>query len=272
MSGPVYPEIKVKKKLRNGEIVNGISCNSGSPAMVEIAGYTGLDYVVIETEISPINMEGETSVHLARAAELGGLTAIMRVRANDPSLISKALSIGYQGIFVVHVNSKEEALSVVKAAKYPPMGTRSSGPGRHLGRHRYAVRMKEYVDYWNRESIVMFIVESKEGVENLEEIVTVPGIDIMGIGQGDLSTDLGDPGAPRFGNSYCVKAVEKLLSLCTPRGIAVRDFFSDLDEAKKWYDKGIRVFEWGFDLRIFQSAVKDIVGKADTLRNWAKKK
>ena len=78
--------------------------------------------------------------------------------------------------------------------------------------------------------------------------------------------------SPRFTNTKCIEAVEKLLALCKPRGIAVRDIFNDLDTAKKWYEKGVRVFEWGSDESIFQAAVKDIGYKTETLKKLRKKK
>lgn len=253
----------MKRKLRNGEAVNGIICNSGSPALVEVLGYAGFDYVAIDTEHTPITLD-ERAAHLIKAAELGGMTALMRVSTSDPAFIHKSLDMGAQGIFVALVNTKADAKRVVDAVKYPPMGTRAFGPGRHLGRHRYGIDRKTYVDYWNQESIVMFLVESREGVDNLEDIVTVPGIDVMGIGQGDLAVDLGAP-APRFGNPDCVKAVEKLLALCKPRGIQVRDIFGDMEMAMKWYAKGIRVFEWGFDVELFQGAAKRIISNTQSL-------
>jgi len=258
----------MKRKLRNGETVMGIICNSGSPTLVEVLGYVGFDYVVIDTEHTPITLD-EKAAHLIRAAEIGGLTPLIRVSTEDPTFIHKSLDMGAQGIFVALVNTREDARKIVEAVKYPPMGRRAFGPGRHLGRHRYGMDRKTYVDYWNRESMVMFLVETTEGVDNLDEIVTVPGIDVMGIGQGDLAVDLGAP-APRFGNPDCVKAVEKLLELCKPRGIFVRDIFNDIDTARKWYAKGIRVFEWGFDVEVFQTAAKRIISTAESLRKPAK--
>lgn len=257
MSSPVYPENRMKKKLRNNEFVMGMMAYAGNPSLIEIIGYSGFDYIVIETEHNPITLD-DKAMHLIRAAELAGMTPLMRVSAQDPGQIHKALDMGCQGIFVVHVNSKEDAKKVVEAVKYPPIGTRASGEGRYLGRYRYALDRKTYSDYWNNESIVMFLVESKIGVDNLEEIVTVPGIDVIGIGQGDLSLDLGN-WTGRFKNNECVKAVEKLLSLCKPRGIAVRDIFSDIDTAKKWSDKGVRVLEWGSDLGNFENKIKEIM-------------
>jgi len=259
MNGSVYPENKMKQKLHSGETIHGLTTNSGSPTLVEIIGYAGFDYIVIETEHAPITLD-EKAVHLIRAAELAGITPLMRVRANEPSLIHKALDLGCQGAFVVHVESKEDAKKVVNAVKYPPLGTRASGPGRYLGHHRYALDQQTYPEYWNRESIVMFLIESKRGINNLEEIVSVPGIDVIGIGQGDLSLDLGD-WLPRWKNPYCVKAVERLLKLCVPRGIAVRDIFSDFDTASKWQKKGVQVFEWESDTENFQRTMKTMMNQ-----------
>lgn len=265
MSQSVYPENKMKRKLRNGEIIMGMSTITGNTALVESMGYAGFDYLVIESEHSP-NVLDERTLHIIRAAELGGLTPLMRVRDNDPSLIHKALDLGCQGIFCVHVESKNDAERLVDAVKYPPLGSRSAGPGRYLGKHRYAINTKNYPDYWNKNSIVMFLIESKKGVDNLEEIVTVPGIDVIGIGQGDLSLDLRN-WVGRFQHPDCVKAVEKLLRLSEPKGIAVRDIFSDLETAQKWHKKGVSVFEWGNDLNNFLVRAKEIISFASKIKS-----
>ena len=163
------------------------------------------------------------------------------------------------------MESKNDAERIVDAVKYPPLGSRAAGPGRFLGDHRYA-KKKNYPDYWNKNSIVMFLIESKKGVDNIEEIVTVPGIDVIGIGQGDLSLEQGN-WIGRFQHPDCVKAVEKLLMACKPKGIAVRDVFGDLETAQKWHKKGVSVFEWGNDLGNFLFRAKEIISFAPKIKS-----
>lgn len=231
-------------------------------------GFIGVDYVMIDTEHTPICAEGIGS-DLVRAADLGGLTTIMRVKENDPTVIATAFDIGCQGVFVSHIDSAEEAKRVVDAVKFPPLGERSLGPNRHrnLMENKYGMDRKQYIDYWNRESIVMILIENKKGVDNMNDILSVPGIDVVGIGQSDLSAELGAP-AGRFKNPDVVKIVERLIAQARARGIAIREQFGggDTESAIKWYNNGIRVIEWGSDVGVFQNAAKKIAKDAQILR------
>ena len=115
----------------------------------------------------------------------------VRVNWNDPAAIMRALDLGAYGIIVPLVNNAEEAAQAVAACRYPPHGIRSSGPVRamHYGGG-------DYFSYANDEIIVMAMVETKEGLENLDEICATPGLDAVYIGPADLSFALGLPPRP----------------------------------------------------------------------------
>lgn len=185
---------KVKQKLMRGELSLGANLNYFSPALVEFAGALGFEWMFIDCEHGWMS-ESEVE-NMVRAAEAFGIVPIMRVPTNSAHIILRFLDLGVMGIVVPHICTKEQAEAAVKAAKYWPMGHRGSnyGTGRN---NQYGVTMKDVRDYYeesNRETMVIALIEDEEGVENIEEIVSVPGLDASWLGPADLAQSMGMPG------------------------------------------------------------------------------
>jgi 4-hydroxy-2-oxoheptanedioate aldolase len=181
----------MKAKLKTGAPVIGFQIMGNWAEIVEIVGLLGSDFVFLDGEHGALGLPEIAS--LVRAAECVGITPIARVPRNAPDVILRYLDIGVQGIIVPNVNSREEAERAVKAVKYYPLGERGCGYGHSMD---YSLKQPfaEHVKEANRETMVITQCEAKEGLDNLEEIVKVPGIDIIFIGPGDLSQSLGVPG------------------------------------------------------------------------------
>ena len=181
----------MKAKLQTGEPVIGFQIMGNWAEIVEIVGLLGSDFVFLDGEHGALGLPEIAG--LVRAAECVGITPIARVPSNAPDVILRYLDIGVQGIVVPNVNSREEAERAVKAVKYYPLGERGCGYG-HAMDYLLTQSFSQYVKEANRETMVITQCESKEGLDNLEEIVNVPGIDIIFIGPADLSQSLGVPG------------------------------------------------------------------------------
>lgn len=177
----------LKEKLSRGELTLGLFVPFYAPSLVEIIGYAGLDFIVIDNEHGAFT-DGQIE-ELIRAAELTGLAAIVRV-SYDNSGIQKALDRGAKGVQVPMVNTKADAQAVIRKAKFPPYGTRGTA---------YSVRAarfgndsgREYLEAANRNTLVIVHIETPHAVENFDEIISVPGIDIAFIGPTDLSVTMG---------------------------------------------------------------------------------
>jgi len=178
---------KVKQKIMNGENVLGVFLGIFAPSLIEMIGYTGYDFVVIDDEHGAFShSEIEDMV---RAAELVDLVPIIRV-SYDTSSIQKALDRGAKGIQVPMVNTKEDAELVVKRAKFPPLGQRGAA---------FAIRAARFgkdggESYFNEsdENVLICVhIETPEAVQNFREIMSVPGIDMAFIGSTDLSVNMG---------------------------------------------------------------------------------
>jgi 4-hydroxy-2-oxoheptanedioate aldolase len=178
---------KVKEKISNGEKVLGVFLGIYSPSLIEMIGYSGYDFVVIDDEHGAFS-HSEIE-NMVRAAELVGLVPIIRV-SYDPSSIQKALDRGAKGIQVPMVNTKEDAERVVKRAKFPPHGQRGAA---------FAIRAarfgrdggESYFMEADENLLISVHIETPEAVNNFKEIMSVPGIDMAFIGSTDLSVNMG---------------------------------------------------------------------------------
>ena len=182
----------LKEKLAAGKAAFGVQLNYPTPAIVEMLGYLGFDWVLIDNEHGSITVDNSEPVIVA--SELAGIAPIVRPVGNRPEIIAPFLDRGAWGVQVPHVNTADEARAVVDAVKYEPVGHRGIyGMGRP-SLFGTAGSVKEYIEEANRETLVCLMIEEAVAIENLGEIVKVDGVDVLFIGSGDLSVSMGYPG------------------------------------------------------------------------------
>ncbi len=177
----------VKDKIFNGEPVLGCFMGFYAPAIVEMMGYAGFDFIVIDNEhgwFNPAEME-----NMIRAAEVSGIAPIVRVDY-DNSSIQKVLDRGALGIQVPMVNNKEDAERVVRRAKFPPTGQRGTAYSTRAARYGKDGG-KTYLDSADDNILIAVHIETPEAVKNFEEIMSVQGIDVAFIGPLDLAINMG---------------------------------------------------------------------------------
>lgn len=176
-----------KQKVRAGQSIHGVLVHWPSPQLVELIGWLGFDFVLIDTEHSAITL-GDVEA-MARAADLTGLCAIAKATTHEPEQIVRFLDAGCLGLQVPHVQSAAMAREAVSAAKFPPLGVRGLAPSRatQYGLHKFA----EYVQSQNEQTLLIAMVEDEPGVANLEAIAATDGIDAVYFGKVDYSNALG---------------------------------------------------------------------------------
>lgn len=180
-----------KAKLADGKVVFGAIVNHYAPDIVELFGAIGYDFVMIDCEHGAMHLDQVEN--MVRAAEVFNITPITRVPNHDDATILGYLDRGVQGIIVPHVNTREAAQAVAGAARYYPDGHRGVGGGRA---HDYGVgtSREESTRWINAQMLVIPMVEETEAVDNLDAILTVPGVDVLHVASGDLSQSMGYPG------------------------------------------------------------------------------
>jgi 2-keto-3-deoxy-L-rhamnonate aldolase RhmA len=196
-------EKSMKEKLATGELVlcmNLRLARSVDIAMIAKAG--GYDALYVDMQHAPYSIETTATIC---AAALGiGIAPLVRVPSHEPQWMSRVLDGGAQGVIVPDVNTRGQAEAIVGACRFPPVGRRSvMGLGPVLGYR--AVPLVELNQKLNAETTVIVMLETAEGIENCEAIAAVDGVDVLLIGSGDLTTDLGIPGEvdhPRLRVAY----------------------------------------------------------------------
>jgi 2-keto-3-deoxy-L-rhamnonate aldolase RhmA len=179
----------LKDTLKNRELTIGSWITIGHTAVAEIMAGAGYDWLTVDMEHSSITLD--IAQELIRVIDLGGVAPLVRVGENDPNLIKRVMDAGAHGVIVPMVNSKDDAEKAVASVQYPPKGFRGVGLARA---QKYGVAFEEYKKWNTRESIVIVQIEHIKAVENLETILSVPGVDGFIIGPYDLSGSLGVPG------------------------------------------------------------------------------
>jgi 4-hydroxy-2-oxoheptanedioate aldolase len=180
-----------KAKLNEGKVVFGAIISRYAPDLVELFGALGYDFVMIDCEHGPMDLDQVE--HMVRAAEVFNITPIARIPDHADSTVLRFLDRGVQGVIVPHVNTKEEADGVARAARYFPEGHRGMGGGRA---HDYGVGVSrdDSTRWINSQTLVIPMIEETEAVENLDSILGVPGVDVLHVASGDLGQSMGNPG------------------------------------------------------------------------------
>ena len=188
---PQLQQNRMKNLIKSGKPAYGVSIQFASADLVEMIGELGFDWVMLDAEhgsITPGNIGP-----MIMAAEIRGITPIVRPENNDPAVINKYLDRGAMGVQVPHVNTADEARAVVNACLYDPQGSRGLGGGR-MADFGWGTPTTEYVKEANRQILVCVQIEEFAAVENLDEILAVPDIDVFFIGPTDLAQSMGHPG------------------------------------------------------------------------------
>ena len=164
----------LKHALRDRRLTFGLYSDTLDPVFVEIMGREGVEFVILDTEHNGYGIQACRECILA--AEVAGITPLIRVFDNSPRLINKALEIGALGVVVPHVDTASKASLAVQSAKYPPDGIRGVHPGTRAA--GFAKTPEEWDEAWKtaNEEIVVVLqpLESAAGIANLEDIVSVP--------------------------------------------------------------------------------------------------
>lgn len=241
-----------KEKLK-GEGAIGVFSKTSDPAFIEAMGYAGMDYVIIDLEHGPNSVQSVQN--LIRGAQVAGLMPIVRVKESCASVQSEVLDIGAGGIQVPQITTKAEAEAVIKRTKFSPVGER--GVCRFVRAANYSA--KDRFEYFKdaNEAVTILQIEGQEGIDNIEDILSVEGIDVLFIGPYDLSQSLGVAG--QIEHPLVEQKMLEIVELCAKKGITVGTFVDTVANAQKWKKLGVKYISYSVDVGIFCDAVSQIV-------------
>jgi 4-hydroxy-2-oxoheptanedioate aldolase len=235
---------RVKKKLEAGEIATAISGHSSSADTIDFIGSLGFDGFWIEGEHGPVTWDQISSA--SRACDLWGITSLVRVHINEPGHIGRMLDRGANGIAVPHVNTKEDAQRVVRAAKFAPLGMRGIYS---TGRRSYGD--SNYLDHANEEILVVVLIEDLRAIKNLHEILTVDHVDVFLVAPGDLSQSMGFLG--QFHHPEVQSVVEAAIRKIVAAGRVAGTTGAE-NTMKRYIGAGARFLQWSYDTWIQSGA------------------
>ena len=253
----------MKTILAEGKPACGAQLRYGSPAIAELFGYAGFDWIVIDSEHAPQTPVGVQ----AQLQAFGGMPAvpIARIPRVDRQKMLLYLDMGALGILAAFVNTPEKAERGARACRYPPTGTRGWGPHRAA---RYGLQKNDNLEVLNDDILFIPMIESEEAVKNLEKILSVDGVDTFVIGPVDLSISLGVPF--EFGGSIYQDAEREALEIARrigkPAGTGVYGDPMKSATLREFVQKGFTTLLMGGDEMLLAEGCRDYSRVMEKLR------
>ncbi len=242
----------VKKKLLAGQPVFGSFgwefLNTGLPQIVKGGG---AEFLLMDMEHNGTTFDiVKNQVALCRGIDL---VPMARIATNQYHHISRALDVGCMGVMAPMVGSAEEAKFIVSCTRYPPAGRRGAAFGfahdDYLGGS-----VADKIRMAHERTLVICLIETEQGIRNIDEIAAVPGVDVLWLGHFDLTNFLGIPA--QFDHPKYVDAIDKLVAAAKKHNKVLACMTADDAWSREYWAKGFRMFAMGVDSALLQNAVR----------------
>lgn len=254
----------IKKRLQQGETLNGCWLNLGSSVTAEIVGMSGFDWVLIDLEHGA-GVEKDV-LHQLQALEHTPAASIIRIENAQRQRIHRVLDMGAEGIMCPRVTNAAEAKAIASDLHYPPHGSR--GIAKMVRATGFGQHFSEY--YKNERDNILGIVqiETTEVLDHLNEIASLNGIDVLFIGPSDLSMALGVFG--QFDHPLFKEAIRATVNAAQHAGKATGILLPHPDDFKKYHDMGMRLIASGADSAFVAEGARNLANKLKDARSGFK--
>lgn len=246
-----FKKNSLREKIRRGETALGTALYSFSPALIELAGYTGLDFCRIDNEHAW--RQDESAENMIRGALLSGICPLLRIDRDNPYLVRKALEAGAGGVIVPHVHDRKDAEEIVQAAKFPPFGKRGYG-GLCLSGQWGVNGGTEWMAWSNAETLVIPMIEDIAVIPHLDAILATEGVDAVLFGPADFSVSAGVP--LQTGHEKVMSGLKKTVEAADKHGKFViwpGAGFPQWETVLKAKELGVQAIELGHDVTILRA-------------------
>lgn len=241
----------LKKKLKSKERTAGTWIHLGSPTVTEILSLAGFDWLLIDMEHG--FGDYQTLLSQLHALQGGPATPIVRVQWNDHAIIKRVMDMGVHSIMIPSINNRSECEAAIRACKYPPEGIRGIGPIRAA---RYG-DISDYLKQANHEVLTIIQIETAEGVAQIDDILQIPGIDVVFIGPNDLAASLGHLNDLKHPN--VVAAIEKIETAVKSSPASLATLSSNWSEAKQLYQRGYQMLTLCSDVSLLMNSANELI-------------
>ncbi|MDO5640603.1 MAG: 2-dehydro-3-deoxyglucarate aldolase [Neisseria sp.] len=244
----------LRQRLLAGEQLIGCWSALGSPISTEVLGLAGFDWILLDGEHAPNDVL--SFIPQLMALKDSRSMPIVRPPQNDPVIIKRLLDIGFYNILVPYVETEADAVRAVASTRYPPVGIRGVSVGHRSNGYG---TVPDYFSVINDNIGVLVQIESQAGVDNVEAIAKVEGIDCLFVGPGDLSAALGYLGQP---NHPEVQKVIRAIFDCAKRNGKACGILAPVEEdARRYIEWGASFVGVGSDLGVFRAASQQLCNK-----------
>lgn len=246
----------LKQMLRSKRMIVGITTEHiTEPWLAKLWKRSGADFVYLEYEHGFWNEADLAGFVLCCRAE--DLPVVSKVPECSRTHVTRLLDCGVTGIQLPWTESREQIDRLVSYVKFPPLGIRAAAPG--LGNCDYDLHVngKEFIEQANRETVVLAHVETRKGVDSIDEILSNPQVDIAFLGMYDLTISFGHPG--EFTHPEVEAAVEKVMAAARKRDKVVGLWRPDYATAKPWIEKGVRFFETTSEVDLIDAGARRLI-------------
>ena len=227
----------LKRKLAAGQRVCGVLVELHNPELVELFGHLGYDFVFLDGQHCGLNVEGARG--LIRAADVTGMTSLVRVPRNDASVILEYLDAGAGGIIVPNITSRADTEAAAAAMKYPPVGIRGGFGRSRAANYGVTQTQVEYFVKMNDEVVFVPLIEDQSALAHAPAICSTPGVDIVLIGPGDMALSMGIPGG--WKDARVQAAVEQIRAAAAAAGKPAMLVALDPADGRALYAQGFQL-------------------------------
>lgn len=240
-----------RQRLRQGDVLLGqMVLELFTPGIGHMLAACGLDFVIFDMEHGRCDLS--LLAEMVASCRGSNIVPIARVPDLAYAPLSRALDVGARGIMVPRVESRQQAEDIVSQLKYAPQGRRGVALG--IAHDLYRVGGGDFFARTNEEIAVILLLETEKAFQNLEEIISVPGVDVAWIGHYDLTVSMGIPA--QFEHPRFLAAMDELVSVCRRHGVAPGFLPSSPELGVHWINKGFRVISLGSDIGVFLDGVR----------------
>jgi 2-keto-3-deoxy-L-rhamnonate aldolase RhmA len=246
----------LRERLRQGKAAYGTMVQDvRSPSVAQIMAQAGCDFLFIDMEHGPFSLE--TVADLVRVARLVGVTPLVRVPDARYHLMSRPLDLGAQGIMIPRVESRAQVEYIVECALYPPLGQRGCSVDK--GHNDFTSQNTwTFSEQANEENLIILQIERRQAVEEIEDLLSVPGVGAALIGPNDLSLSLGRRAENMLGDLE--EPIQHVLDACLARGIPCGIHIANLEWLAEWQRRGMQLICYSTDIKFLRDGAATGIG------------
>ena len=254
---------KMKQRFQAGDVlVGGMLTEFARPSLVKLYIQAGFDFLYIEYEHGYFDLPtlGDTVL----CARDNGLPAIAKTPHLERGEVAKLIECGIVGIQLPRTETREQVETLRSYIKFPPAGTRAVAPGYGSSSYRRSDGRKSWMAEQDEETMLVVHIETRLAYENAEEIISTPGVDMVYVGPGDFSIEMGHPGD--WDHPGVAEPMGEILAICKKHGVPFGTTAFGVDAAGRWIERGAQFFEAIDEMTLIYEGASKLVNDYRALR------